>query len=558
MFNGDNLRDAMISAANSLSNRKTSVDELNIFPVPDGDTGTNMSMSLQGVLKEMQRIEGKTVSQVADITASALLRSARGNSGVITSLIFRGFQKALKDYDTITAENLCDCFVLGTECAYNAVMKPTEGTMLTVIRVASEYATKAVKENLDALGVFEAALKGARTALARTPEMLPVLKKAGVVDAGGQGVVYILEGMYSVFKDGIIVSAQDGEQAKADAPVEVKTTAVSEMEEVDINFPYCTEFLVTKNEDCGPVAELREYLESIGDCVVAVEDDTIIKVHVHTAHPGNALEKALTFGALINLKIENMIDQHERAKQASKPQNEIKSAEKPANSAPVAPEKPYGFVAVAAGDGFEELFYELGADKVVSGGQTMNPSTQDILAAIEQTPAETVFVLPNNKNIIMAAEQTIDIATRKVIVLHTRTVPEGISAIISFDPDQEDAEQNAINMKTEYQKVTTGQITFAARDSSIDGKKINKGDLLCMEGGKISFTETDLEKATLRLVKQMIKKDTSLITIYHGSDVRNSKAQAIFNHVNDKLGNKVDISLVKGNQPVYYFIISAE
>lgn len=555
MFNGDILRDAMISAANSISNRKTSVDDLNVFPVPDGDTGTNMSMSLQGVLKEMKKIEGLTASEVADITASALLRSARGNSGVITSLIFRGFQKGLKGHDEINAENLTACFTIGTECAYNAVMKPTEGTMLTVIRVASEYASEALKAGKDTLGVFDAALEGARTALAQTPEMLPVLKKAGVVDAGGQGILYILEGMYSVFKDGKIIEAQDAPAQESEPAA--RASAAGELEDFDINFPYCTEFLVTKNEDCGPVAELREYLESIGDCVVAVEDDTIIKVHVHTAHPGNALEKALTFGALINLKIENMQDQHERAKHNTKNENYSKKADKELPNAPVNPEKPYGFVAVAAGDGFAELFCELGVDKVVSGGQTMNPSTQDILAAIEQTPAETVFVLPNNKNIIMAAEQTIDIATRKVIVLHTRTVPEGISAIIAFDPDA-DAEQNAINMKAEYQKVTTGQITFAARDSSIDGKKINKGDLLCMENGKIVFTETELEKATLRLAKQMIKKDTSLVTVYYGSDVNDSTAEAIYSQINDKFGAKADIALVKGNQPIYYFIISAE
>lgn len=555
MFNGDTLRDAMISAANSISNRKHSVDDLNVFPVPDGDTGTNMSMSLQGVLKEMKKISGLPAGEVASITASALLRSARGNSGVITSLIFRGFQKGLKGHDTINAENLCACFTIGTECAYNAVMKPTEGTMLTVIRVASEYASEALKTGKNTLEVFEAALEGARNALAQTPEMLPVLKKAGVVDAGGQGILYILEGMYSVFKDGIIIPAEDGEKEEA-APTN-RVSAAGELEEFDINFPYCTEFLVNKNEDCAPVAELREYLESIGDCVVAVEDDTIIKVHVHTAHPGNALEKALTFGALINLKIENMQDQHERAKHNSKNESYSKKADKSVPSAPVKPEKLYGFVAVAAGDGFEELFCELGADKVVSGGQTMNPSTQDILAAIEQTPAETVFVLPNNKNIIMAAEQTIDLATRKVIVLHTRTVPEGISAIISFDPDA-DAEQNAINMKAEYQKVTTGQITFAARDSSIEGKKINKGDLLCMENGKIVFTETELEKATLRLTKQLIKKDTSLVTVYYGSDVNDSTAEAIYSQINEKYGTKADIALVKGNQPIYYFIISAE
>lgn len=558
MLNGDSLRDAFISGANNISNHKHSVDDLNVFPVPDGDTGTNMSMSVSGAVRELKKVSGATVGEIADINATALLRSARGNSGVITSLIFRGFKKGLKDCDELTAENLSASFAYATECAYNAVMKPTEGTILTVIRTASEYAKAALKDGeTDAVKLFSVALDGAHYALSQTPEMLPVLKKAGVVDAGGQGLCYILEGMYSVLSDGTVINPEE----KEPAPAEANTTQLSAAAEGEINtkFPYCTEFIVNKNANCPPAAELRSFLESMGDCVVAVEDDNIIKVHVHTDHPGNAIEKALTFGSLVNLKIENMLDQHERAKHDEKNENFSSSAVKSDeyDLTPVTPEKLYGFVAVSAGDGFDELFSQLGADKIVSGGQTMNPSTDAILSAIEKTPAETVFVLPNNKNIIMAAEQTIELSTRKVIVLHTRTMPEGISAMLCFDPDL-DCEQNAINMKSAYSVVRTGQITFAARDSSVDGKKVTKGDLLCMEGGKIVFTDTDLSKAMHRLVKQMLKKECSVLTLYYGSDIEEETAENICNSLIEKFGSKVDIVPVKGGQPIYYFIISAE
>ena len=558
MFNGNVLRDAIISAANNIANNRKQVDDLNVFPVPDGDTGTNMSMSIGNAARELERIEGETVGKVAAIAASALLRGARGNSGVITSLLFRGFAKGFKDAEEITPENLSAAFTFGVEAAYKAVMKPTEGTILTVARVASEYAVVAKTEGKNALEVFEAAMEGANIALANTPELLPVLKKAGVVDAGGKGFVVILEGMYSVLKDGKIIESKVSSDVVEEEESESRNAA-GEFEG-DINFPYCTEFIVNRDENSDKEpSELRAYLESIGDCVVVVDDEEIIKVHVHTDHPGNAIEKALTFGPLVKLKIENMCDQHERAKHDSET-----SAKKPAKNAQrtetiksVAPEKHFGFVSVCAGDGLAELFRDLGIDTIVSGGQTMNPSTDDILRAIEATPAETVFVLPNNKNIIMAAEQAIPLATRKVIVIHTRTIPQGISCALNFDPDADD-EANAMAMQGAIDNVSTGQVTFAARDSEFDGKAIKQGELLALDNGKITFTETDLEKCMLKLTKQLIGKKSQFVTLFYGEDISEDEANAIYDKINEKFGDKVEITLVNGGQPVYYFIISVE
>ena len=560
MFNGNILRDAIISAANNISNQKKAVDDLNVFPVPDGDTGTNMSMSIGNAARELARLENETVGKVASVAASALLRGARGNSGVITSLLFRGFSKGFKDAEEITPENLSAAFKAGVEAAYKAVMKPTEGTILTVARIASEYVDKAVEEGKDALAVFEAAIEGAKVALAQTPEMLPVLKKAGVVDAGGQGFVVILEGMYSVFKDGVMIESKGVTAEEPEEEENSSRNAAGELEDFDINFPYCTEFIVNRAEDCDKQpSELRSYLESIGDCVVVVDDEEIIKVHVHTDHPGNAIEKALTFGSLVKLKIENMADQHERAKHDSENRSKkpAQNAERTETIKSVAPEKHYGFVSVAAGDGITALFKDLGADIVVSGGQTMNPSTDDILRAIEATPAETVFVFPNNKNIIMAAEQAIPLATRNVIVIHTRTIPQGVTAMLNFDPDASDND-NAIAMQDAINSVSTGQITFAARDSDFDGKQIKKGELLALDNGKIVFTETELEACLVRLTKQLIKRDSSFVTLFYGEDVTDEQAEALNAILNDKFGDKVEFTLVNGGQPVYYFIISVE
>ncbi|MBQ7107443.1 MAG: DAK2 domain-containing protein [Clostridia bacterium] len=561
MFSGNTLRDAIISAANHIANLRKQVDDLNVFPVPDGDTGTNMSLSIANAARELERLEDETAGKIASVAASALLRGARGNSGVITSLLFRGFANGLKDADEVTASNLANAFRLGVEAAYKAVMKPTEGTILTVARVASEYATAAHKAGKDAMGVFEAAMEGANKALAETPELLPVLKQAGVVDAGGRGFVVILEGMYSVFKDGVIIAA-NGAETTADDSEEDEwegRNAAGEFE-TEITFTYCTEFIVNRDtEITREPSELRAFLETIGDCVVVVDDEEIIKVHVHTDHPGKALEEGITFGQLVKLKIENMRDQHERAKHES--QQKAKKAPKSANLKetfkPVEPTKPVGFVSVSAGEGLEQLFKDLGVDTVVSGGQTMNPSTDDILSAIEATPAHTVYVLPNNKNIIMAAEQAIPLSTRKVVVLHTRTIPQGITALLNFDPDA-DEEANVIAMTKAFSDISTGQITFAARNSNFDGKDIKEGELLALDNGKVSFTETDMEKCIVRLVKQLVKKDSSFLTVIYGEDVTDTSAQRIESLLNSKFGDKLEITLVNGGQPVYYYILSVE
>lgn len=557
MFKGDTLRDAIISAANNLTNNRKQIDDLNVFPVPDGDTGTNMSMTLANSVRELEKLSGATAGKVASVNASALLRGARGNSGVITSLLFRGFAKGIGESEFATAENITAAFELGVKAAYKAVMKPTEGTILTVSRVASEYARAALEDGKDELGVFEAAIEGAKKALGETPELLPALKKAGVVDAGGKGFVIILEGMLSVFKDGVMIQSAAVEEGSAEEPS--SRNAAGEYE-TEITFTYCTEFIVNRNREIDKQpAELRAYLETIGDCVVVVDDDEIIKVHVHTDHPGNAIENALTFGQLVHLKIENMRDQHERAKHDAEnaQKKPAKSADLTETFTPVTPTKPVGFVSVCAGDGVAELFRDLGVDTVVSGGQTMNPSTDDILKAVETTPAETVFVLPNNKNIIMAAEQCIPISTRKVIVIHTRTIPQGISAMLAYDPDTED-EANAIEMQKATEKIATGQVTFAARDSDFDGHSIKKGEILAMLGGKISFVENDVDKSVLKLLKQMIKRDSQFVTVIYGEDVSEEQAALLEEQIRQKYGAKTEITVINGGQPIYYYIISVE
>ena len=560
MINGDILRDAIISAANNLANNKKQVDDLNVFPVPDGDTGTNMSMTLANSARELEKLGGVTAGKIASVNASALLRGARGNSGVITSLLFRGFAKGIGEDETMTAENLAKALELGVEAAYKAVMKPTEGTILTVARVASEYAKQALADGKDVLEVFESAIEGAEKALEETPELLPALKKAGVVDAGGYGFVLILKGMLSVLKDGVMINSNSASQAEEDDEDDGSVRNAAGEFEGEITFTYCTEFIVNRAEDCEKEPnELRLYLETIGDCVVVVDDEEIIKVHVHTDHPGNAIENALTFGSLVHLKIENMRDQHERAKHDAETARKkpAKSADRTETFTPVEPVNEVGFVSVCAGDGLAELFKDLGVDTVVSGGQTMNPSTDDILKAVESTPAKTVFVLPNNKNIIMAAEQTIPISTRKVIVLHTRTIPQGITAMLSFDPEA-DSEANAIEMQKAAEKIATGQITFAARDSDFDGHSIKKGELMALLGGKITFVDTDLEKTVMKLLKQMIKRDSQFVTVIYGEDVTQQQAAAIEAQIQEKYGSKTEITVINGGQPIYYYIISVE
>ncbi|MEG1887464.1 MAG: DAK2 domain-containing protein, partial [Oscillospiraceae bacterium] len=406
-----------------------------------------------------------------------------------------------------------------------------------------------VSDGMDTLGVFEQMLISGEDALNQTPDMLPVLKKAGVVDAGGKGLLVIFEGMMSVFKDNLIIPSSSGEQKAV--PVQRRSAAAES--EGEITFTYCTEFIVKrKKADAKDPLTLRAYLETIGDCVVVVDDDEIIKVHVHTDHPGQALERALTYGQLINLKIENMREQHEAMGETDKESLSVAEGFKPVEIT-----GDIGFVSIAAGDGLRALFEELGADRVVSGGQTMNPSTDDILRAVEATPSKTVFVLPNNKNIIMAAEQAVPLSSRKVIVLPTRTIPQGISAMLSFDPDL-DEDKNAIAMQSAADAVSTGQITFAARDSSYDGNKITKGELLALANGKVAFTEKSLDKCVTRLIKLLVNRDTAFITLIYGEDVNEESALAVKNAVCEKISNDIEVTLVNGGQPVYYFIISVE
>ncbi len=546
MITGKILRDAFISGAVTITNKKKDVDRLNVYPVPDGDTGTNMSMTMGNALRELQFMDDNaTVAQVAETTASALLRGARGNSGVILSLLFRGFAKGFQGKVTADCEDFSNALELGVKGAYKAVMTPTEGTILTVARLASEKAKNSAKSTNDPVALWSDVCIEAKIALDDTPNLLPVLKKAGVVDAGGMGLYTIWTAMLDVFKGGEPVKPEDS-TPKTEAPD--LNTAVGDFDE-EITHTYCTEFIVRKNPDCNDAARLRAFLETIGDCVVAVDDDDIIKVHVHTEHPGQAIEEGLLFGSLINLKIDNMRYQHEnKAKEAA--------AARKQKFTPADPEKPFGFVAVASGDGIEALFRDLGADCIVKGGQTMNPSTDDILSAIMGTPAETVFVLPNNKNIIMAAEQAVKLADRRVCVLQSKTIPQGITAMMNFDPDA-DFDSNRLNMTKSLDSVSTGLITFAARDSDFEGHSIRQGEILALDNGKLSFTEKDAGKAAYKLVKRLADGNTSFITLYKGADVPMEDAEAVYEHVKSKFGS-ADVTLVDGGQPVYYYIISVE
>ena len=551
MINGAMLRDAIISAAITINNRKREVDELNVYPVPDGDTGTNMSMTIGNSVAELKRLDDKvTASEVASTAASAFLRGARGNSGVILSLIFRGISKGLSGCEEAGCEDFANALQFGVEAAYKAVMKPVEGTILTVVKAAAAKAKEAAIDTSDDVLFWNDVCAEAEAMLEKTTEMLPQLKKAGVVDAGGKGLVIIFRAMTAVFEGGAI--AESEESAAQEAAVDSFRTAVSEYDE-EINYTYCTEFMLEKNENCPDVFMLRAYLETIGDCVVVVDDDEIIKVHVHTDSPGLALQKGLEFGRFINdprPKIENMRIQHENKVK------EAKAAEEE-GFALAEPEKEFGFVAVAAGHGLEAMFKDLGADVVVRGGQTMNPSTDDILKAILKTPAKTIFVLPNNKNIIMAAEQAVKLTDRKVCVLQTRTIPQGISAMLAFDESQGLAE-NRINMTRAFERVSTGLITFAARNSEFEGHSIKEGEILALDNGKLSFTEKDINKATYKLAKKLAKGDVSYITLIHGADVTEENAEELQKFIQSKLGDKVEVMLANGGQPVYYYIISAE
>lgn len=555
MINGVTLRDAFISGANSIINAKQQVDALNVFPVPDGDTGTNMSMTMSAAKRELERLgENATVSEVAAATASACLRGARGNSGVILSLLMRGFAKGLAGKAQMDIPSAVAALTLGVEAAYKAVMKPTEGTMLTVARLSAERAARECDEYSDFPAFWAMVLEECEAALAQTPELLPVLKKAGVVDAGGRGLIHIFEGMGAVFGGGTVVALQDAPAHEAQVQRDEIYNAAGEFDGGEIIFPYCTEFIVQRTQESADPLALRSYLESIGDSVVVVDDDEIIKCHVHTDNPGLALQEAIKFGSLHNLKIENMHEQHTHQVAS------VQAQKRPAYQ-PVDEEREVGFVAVAAGEGVRTLFMDLGVDTVVTGGQTMNPSTDDILNAIHATAAKTVFVLPNNKNIIMAAEQAAALADRKVIVLQTLSIPQGMSAMLTYDPDK-DVKTNGADMTHAFERVGTGLITYAARDSEYDGHKIQEGDLLALHNGKLLFTESSVQKAVVRLTRQMVRhegvKEISFITLLYGEEVSEEEATLACEEIRTKLPADVEVSAVFGGQPVYHYIVSVE
>lgn len=550
------MKNAIISGANNIVRHKKEVDELNIFPVPDGDTGTNMSMTITAAAKLLAESEEViSVAEVSKMTSSAMLRGARGNSGVILSLLFKGIAEVLKESEEVDGVLFADALTLGVEYAYKAVMNPTEGTILTVARLAAEAARIAADVENDPIIVLGAVCNAAEDALTQTPELLHVLKKAGVVDAGGKGLCIIFEGMLSLLRDGVMINI--------DAPVEVKKentddffkNAAAEFDS-EINFTYCTEFIVGKNDNAtaDSVAELRAYLEGIGDCVVVVEDDDIIKTHVHTENPGLALETALKYGQLLTVKVENMREQHRIA--AEKHEQELKLLEE--SPEPAEPEKEFGFVSVAAGEGLYELFKDLGVDRVVSGGQSMNPSTENLYNAIMAVPAKVVFVFPNNKNILMAARQACELITdRKTVIIPTRTVPQGIAAMLAYD-EQATVELNIEYMMEAAKKILTGQVTYAARDSEFGSTKLREGDIIALNNGKLVFKDKDPVKAAIKLTKEMVSKSTAFITIIYGEKVSEAQANLAYDAIQAKYGSSVDITLVNGGQPLYYFLISVE
>ena len=558
-IDGASFAQAMIHAAASLNLQKQQINELNVFPVPDGDTGTNMSLTLGTAAAELRKKQPRTVGEAAATNASALLRGARGNSGVILSLLFRGFAKAVKDKDTIDGRDLAIALDFGVAAAYKAVMKPAEGTILTVSRLAAARAAGAAREDNCFEAVLEAALQEGQLALADTVNQNPVLKKAGVVDAGGKGYLLILDGMLAELRGEPMPETEAGESREEKADF---ATMAAE----DITFAFDTVFIVRKAMADISLEPLRTYLNSIGDSLVIGEDDEAFKVHVHTNIPGNALNEAQKYGTLELAKIENMRTQADDLAAGKHVQStddldaveaELESVPAEETPAVAAPEKPYGFLAVCAGDGLAAVFRDLGADGVVSGGQTMNPSTESILEGVNKIPAETVFVLPNNGNIIMAAQQCAALTEKQVVVIPTKTVPQGITAMMNVDFDAPDAQTITDAMTGSLSSVTTAQITYAARDSDFDGFAIKEGDYLALEEGKLFDTDGSLDTLLHKLAEDAAGREASFISLYFGEDVQEADAQkagALF----EEVCPGAEVAVLSGGQPVYYYIISME
>ena len=541
LINGAELRKMIINAAAAIEINKQALNELNVFPVPDGDTGTNMSMTINASANDLRKLDDPNLEKAAGAAASAMLRGARGNSGVILSLLFRGISKKFKGVTdkcdgTLWAEALQE----GVDAAYKAVMKPAEGTILTVARLAAAKARQAAKHDNHIEYVQLAAIEEAKIALANTTNQNPVLKKAGVVDAGGKGWVVALEAMLSAMRGEDVVVPEGLKNSDAKDAADF-----ADFDTEDITFTYCTEFIISRENDLDP-EKLRDFLSSLGDSLVLVEDEEIIKVHVHTNDPGKALHEAMDYGSFVTVKIENMRLQH-----TEKVMSEAEKAPKIAE-----PEKTFGVVSVSVGRGIDDVFLNLGVDRVVSGGQTMNPSTQDILEAVNQVPAEIVFVLPNNKNIIMAAEQVDALTPKKVVVIPSTTVPQGITAMLSFNPEGTE-EENVAALTDALGTVETMQITYAARNSDFDGYDIHEGDYLALYGKSLFGTSKDIKVLLKALAKKVAKENKDYITIYYGEDVKEKHAQkaaAIF----QEICPDADVNLLYGGQPVYYYLISAE
>lgn len=560
-INSKLLARMFLAGAKNLDSKKDWINELNVFPVPDGDTGTNMTMTIMSAAKEVSSLTNPTMAELAKAISSGSLRGARGNSGVILSQLFRGFCKVIKEYDEIDVTILCEACQKAVETAYKAVMKPKEGTILTVAKGAAEKALELSDETEDVVTFVEEVIKQAEYVLDQTPEMLPVLKQAGVVDSGGQGLVQVLKGAYDALIGKEIDYTIEG------APTGAAPAKISAETEAEIKFGYCTEFIIVLNAPMSDNEEqaYKAFLESIGDSIVVVADDEIVKTHVHTNDPGLALQKALTFGSLSKIKIDNMREEHQEKlikdsqklaaqQKAEEEAYEAAQAEEKTNNMPA---KEMGFVSVSIGEGMNEVFRGLGVDYLIEGGQTMNPSTEDMLNAIEHVNAKTVFILPNNKNIIMAANQAVDLVEDKqIIVIPTKTIPQGITALVNYIPDHS-AEENKEQMMAEIENVKTGQVTYAVRDTEIDGKTIKQNDFMGIGDKSILSVGTDLRATTLEMVDAMVDEDSAIVSIYFGSDSDEDSANELAAAIEEKYPD-VEVEVNDGGQPIYYYVISVE
>ncbi|MDO5156711.1 MAG: DAK2 domain-containing protein [Eubacteriales bacterium] len=572
------LQYGFLAGAKSLENKKEYINELNVFPVPDGDTGTNMTLTITAAAKEVANIKEPTFANVTKAMATGSLRGARGNSGVILSQLIRGFCKELETKDEVVMEDVAAAFNRAVATAYKAVMKPKEGTILTVAKGLAEKASELSTSDKDLVVFAQEVLSYGRDVLNKTPDMLPVLKEAGVVDSGGEGLMTILEGAFDAltgkvtydFSSGYDASNTDVKTAPDNSGLSKSNAAGIDRKEIDtshIKYGYCTEFIIMiENEYNKQIEEeFKSYLESIGDSLVVVSDDEIVKVHVHTNHPGLAFERGLTYGSLTSMKVDNMREEHREkvimeAEKLAQEQAKERQGAKVAHTEPAneeQPQKEYGFISVSVGDGMNDIFKDLGVDYLIEGGQTMNPSTEDMLNAIDQVHAKTIYILPNNKNIILAANQAQSLVEDKeIIVVPSKTAPQGVAAMISFDASAS-GEENLATMTEEMGNVKTGQVTYAVRDTSIDGKEINAGDIMGIDDEGIQAVSTDLLAATKELLSHMVDDDSELISIYYGADVKEEDAKAFAEYVEDTYSD-CDVEFNYGGQPIYYYILSVE